>query len=283
MKSKLTKFASLAVLGLALTFTISCSGGDDNGGGTSSDSGGDLSSSSVGSNEDGSSSSVTGGGGGSSSSSATTSGGGSSSSVNDGSGLTGTSGTITDSRDNKPYKWVKIDEQYWLAENLNYDVPDNDTDVCYNNDPANCAIYGRLYSWATAMDIEAKYNNEEWGGSDVKHQGICPTGWHIPNKAEWQILLTINGKELKSTSGWRNKNDGSNGNGTDDHGFSARPGGIYSHEYDTFDSIEDEGYWWTATALFVGSAGYTRISYNDNTRNSDNKKGYGYSVRCIKD
>ena len=52
--------------------------------------------------------------------------------------------TFKDSRDGKVYKIVTIGKQVWMAENLNYDVPDDTTDACYNNNAGNCAKYGGL-------------------------------------------------------------------------------------------------------------------------------------------
>ena len=98
-------------------------------------------------------------------------------------------GTFTDSRDGKKYKSVKIGEQTWMAQNLDYKGKDGKLGVCYGKKPANCTKYGRLYDWAAAMDIDAKFNNEKWGGSDEKHQGICPEGWHLPSKNEFKTLV----------------------------------------------------------------------------------------------
>ncbi|MCL1966365.1 MAG: fibrobacter succinogenes major paralogous domain-containing protein [Fibromonadales bacterium] len=211
-------------------------------------------------------------------------------------------GTITDTRDGTIYKCVKIDSLIWMAENLNYDVPNNDTDKCYDNDPAKCRTYGRLYNWATAMGVEAKYNNEllgiessllgiESSGSYEKHQGICPAGWHIPSRAEWNVLVVnagrdaAAGRKLKATSGWDDYYNVS-GNGTDEYGFAALPGGAYDVNGlngPGFYDVGHYGYWWTALDnlksayyRFMQRAGEgvdSRFCLKDNM----------FSVRCVQD
>jgi len=125
----------------------------------------------------------------------------------------GTPGSFTDSRDGKSYKSVKIGTQTWMAENLNYDTK-TDGSKCYANNEANCTQYGRLYNGPTAKTA-------------------CPAGWHLPTDAEWRVLedyvvynpnINLDVAEmLKAKSGWNAKA----GNGTDDYGFAALPGGYY--------------------------------------------------------
>jgi len=289
MKSKLSLVRAdiirpliTATLVLAITLTQSCSSDDGNGegGGTSSPSvGGDPPSSS--SAAGGGNSSSSGGGSVASSSSA---GGGVSSSSAGGSGGSSSSGggsvissssagesgdivgTFLDSRDNKTYKTVKIGEQTWLAENLNYDVPSNETDVC--NETDNCAEYGRFYDLETAKTA-------------------CPLNWHLPSKAEWDALTSyIEGKEecticdathLKATSGWDNKSDGSSGNGLDSYKFAALPSGYRSGSDGTFKSVGAQGHWWSYEG-FDRRIIYTRdyADWNDSEHRS-------LSIRCIKD
>ncbi|WP_275976887.1 FISUMP domain-containing protein, partial [Fibrobacter sp. HC4] len=151
-----------------------------------------------------------------------------------------TYGTMTDTRDNKTYKTVKIYDQVWMAENLNYadsvKTPSlKGNSWCYGNKAENCDVAGRLYTWAAAIDSVALANdvdNPQTCGYfkecrlPTVVQGVCPSGWHLPTYDEWQTLFkavggsSAAGEALKSGSGWSG-----NGNGTDTYGFSALPAG----------------------------------------------------------
>ena len=210
---------------------------------------------------------------------------------------------MIDSRDGQTYKTVKIGDQTWMAENLNFNPGQGgsgdtkyDWSWCYNDEPKNCAVAGRLYSWAAAID-SVKLATDADNPQDCGYgkecdlasrpatlvQGICDKGWHLPTKAEWNALFaavgdeSTAGKVLKSQTGWY-----SNGNGTDTFGFSALPAGkeddgdfSYDGNYAVFwSSTEDDSYGAYYVALLYGYD----IAYLD-----DGYKNYGFSVRCLKD
>ena len=191
--------------------------------------------------------------------------------------------SFTDSRDGKKYKSVKIGSQTWMAENLNYEAKGS---KCYDNKPDNCKKYGRLYNWATAMNIDVKFNNEKWNGSDKKHQGVCPSGWHLPNGDEWQKLVDFAGgqktagKKLKAKEGWAEK-----GNGTDSYGFSALGGGNGRSD-GSFLDVGNYGYWWsTNEAESFSIRAYFRSMYYADERAVwlDIGKSNLFNVRCVQD
>lgn len=166
------------------------------------------------------------------------------------------------------YKTVVIGGVRWMAENLNY-APPSGVSRCYGDSPDSCAKYGRLYDWAAA-------------------QTVCPAGWRLPDTSDWSRLVAAAGgssaadKKLRAKSGWR-----AGGNGTDDFGFSALPGGDYycGIDYDLgyvqpagFVRVGEHAFWWTPTeynndyAVRVMDAVVVKIYSN---------KTNGFSVRCI--
>ena len=206
-------------------------------------------------------------------------------------------GELVDERDGHVYRTVKIGEQNWMAENLNFDYNEGSAkSFCYNGDSLKCEIAGRYYSLSAALDSVSLANdpdNPQECGEKTSScklpevvRGVCPAGWHLPSRAEWDTLITTvggtgkAGQALKSKYGWVDYEGGN------DYGFSAVPWGVGS-----------VAYFWVATTACLGSmangcgiavlfitaerANYNwkpEISYTD-MRSDENF----YSVRCIQD
>jgi uncharacterized protein (TIGR02145 family) len=202
--------------------------------------------------------------------------------------------TITDPRDKKTYKTVKIGTQTWMAENLNYaaegskcgvTTPQTTEDCLDENtfedkNTENCNKYGRLYDWNTALKA-------------------CPNNWHLPSNAEWDKLMRfvdgtsgtetpyrskMAGKLLKAASGWNDVNvngKSESGNGTDAHGFAALPGG--DGYFGSFVGGGYTGSWWSASENNASSAYYRYINRLESVDWRSYDKSTLFSVRCLQD
>lgn len=202
-------------------------------------------------------------------------------------------GEFTDDRDGQAYKYVKIGTQMWMAENLNYAdsaaMPDlKENSWCYNDGADSCAKYGRLYTWAAAMNIASSYLMILAGAViSTPQQGVCPAGWHLPTSGEWAMLATAvggsdsAGTKLKSTSGWgRWYSDGS---GTDDYGFSALPAGNREIAGGFYDAGAN-AHFWNATEYDSSKAYYRDLDYMvDMVGTNYYDKRNAFSVRCVQD
>ena len=207
-------------------------------------------------------------------------------------------GEMTDSRDGQVYKTVKIGDQTWMAENLNYSdsvaTPSlKGKSWCFDNDPEKCKVTGRLYTWSAAIDSVALANDAEnprtCGNPDACKfaddvQGICPSGWHLPSYDEWYTLVSELGGEkaagpiLKSKIGWNKKM------GVDEVGFSALPSGVWDGSGD----FGVEGvYFWSATDAATFQSDNVSVMSLENEVESvilaHAGKYFGLSVRCLKD
>ena len=217
-------------------------------------------------------------------------------------------GEMTDERDGQVYKTVKIGTQTWMAKNLNYAYPKQDSTSdsvswCYNNEPDSCAKYGRLYTWEAAIDCYALgdyYMNcsrltKNKTSSKSKIQGICPQNWHIPSENEWNTLLGLVNNfatDLKSTNGWLD-----DGNGTDIVGFGALPAGLNYNELgeDLWGGVGQVTCFWTPGQSTVQLDDLGPINYYESGSTfclsnhnraifyDNHPKEYAFSVRCVKD
>jgi len=197
------------------------------------------------------------------------------------------------------YNTVLIGEQCWLKENLNIGTMINGNEemtengviekYCYDNNIANCETYGGLYQWDEMMQYTTTQGV----------QGICPIGWHSPTDEEWKILEgTVDsqypvgypiwnqtgtrgydaGEKLKSTTGWY-----SGGNGTNDFGFTALPGG-HRNSVGNFNMLTSDDSFWSSSEGSNNNAWGRALHYGyDGIHRSLNTKAEGFSVRCLKD
>ena len=203
------------------------------------------------------------------------------------------------------YDVVEIGNQCWFAENLRTTVYSNgdlipagltggewtsttsgatavygegsstcshdspDIDAC--DEVQSLAEYGRLYNWYAVDDA----------------RGLCPSGWHVPTDGEWtELEVTITsqgfdeteGTALKSTSGWSN-----DGNGPDDFGFSALPGGFRGNLNGYFTQAGGNGYWWSSSPNGGNAWSRNLNSVSPAISRFDFNPRAGFSVRCLRD
>jgi len=188
-------------------------------------------------------------------------------------------GMFTDKRDGKRYKTALIGGKRWMAKNLNYKT---NSSWCYGDNDIFCKIYGRMYAWNTAKTA-------------------CPQGWHLPSRKEWIDLVHTaggemrcddkddiywcgDGKKLKARTGWEGYFEKDSGNGTDDYGFSALPGGNRNPFDGSFDNARQIGDWWTAAEYDSAHAYRWYMTYHNNdAREYQINKLFAINVRCVED
>lgn len=196
-----------------------------------------------------------------------------------------TTGQLTDERDKEVYKTVKIGEQWWMAENLNFK---KDSSWVYENNEDNSAKFGRLYTWQSAMSG-------------------CPVGWHLPTDQEWMKLESALGllEDDLERLYWRGNNQGlgnllkSNSEDWpsltgDQNGFNATPGGyfkqmviLFAFKKSKFKDLGTSGIYWTGTAKDKRAKGNAWYRFFDDKNAGIFRaaiyKDHAYSVRCVKD
>ena len=200
------------------------------------------------------------------------------------------------------YATVLIGDQCWFAENLRTDqyangdsIPSGLTDAEWANTISGAtAIYGEGSSNCGDMspDIDAcdelqslEYYGRLYNGYSVNDErGLCLEGWHVSTDGDWTILENhvaaqgfagMEGSALKSTTGWYN-----NGNGTDEFGFSALPGGYRSNVTSgNYIHAGLVGHWWSTLEVGTRTMAYTGPDLDLHYFSAPG----GFSVRCVKD
>ena len=200
----------------------------------------------------------------------------------------------TSSPINSNFQTVTIATQTWMLKNLDVDHYRNGDPIpqvtdpsvlqalttgawCYyNNDPANEAIYGKLYNWYAVNDS----------------RGLAPTGFHVPTSTEWGTLINfldptanggtsinnVAGDKMKATTGWASYSGITN---TNSSGFTGLPGGEFNGP---FYGITYGGYWWSSSEYSSTSAWMCALNYYNSIayKNVSNMPSC-FSVRCLRD
>jgi len=202
--------------------------------------------------------------------------------------------TVTDI-DGNVYQTVQIGEQLWMKENLKVTHYNNGDEIptgysnsewanlstgayaVYDDDPANADVYGKLYNWYA-----------------VETDNLAPEGWHVPTDDEWTILSDylggsdIAGGKLKEcTEGscpeseyWNSPNMGA----TNESGFTGLPGGCRWASSGSYLYLGVVGFFWSSTEYSNDDAWYRILNCNySGIGRTIDYKGYGSSVRCVKD
>ena len=206
--------------------------------------------------------------------------------------LTHLTGLVTDI-DGNVYHTIKIGNQWWMVENLKtsrfrdgsmiteskdniswkFAGYSNTAAWCYyDNNAKNNPTYGKLYNWHTVADP----------------RGLCPVGWHVPSHEEFRILVDylgeadVEGDKMKVRTSWDSPNTGA----LNPSGFIGLPAGSRAN-LGHFYNLGSNGIFWSSTEGAHSPNTFVRTLYNNDSKvinnNHECPKGFGLSVRCVKD
>ena len=181
--------------------------------------------------------------------------------------------------DNHSYPTVVLNGTCWMAANLRTTsyTDGRAVPVYYQyqsatapNAAENVDTYGLLYDWYSAMDVARP-------SKATTVQGVCPTGWHIPDDDDFAAISNIDLSALRATDHWLiNNADNSTG-------FTMLPAGQYNADKDRYENLLGNAYFWSATTTNDAEATCHMADCNCSMWYVyPNSKYYGFSVRCVK-
>ena len=207
-------------------------------------------------------------------------------------------GHLLDMRDRQAYRTVKIGDQVWMAENLNYEhraYPNASYGYSHYKDNEcgwdSCKVYGRYYVWSEAMDSIGVFSDDAvacgygTGCAVTSARGNCPTGWHLPDTSEWRELVTTVGGESSSL-----KAVGFGEGATNETGFTALPAGYWSETAwgtDFYSENEATCFWTINSELSSSISRFSAFCWTMGVESDTSPFDYGMSyattIRCIQD
>lgn len=218
--------------------------------------------------------------------------------------------------DGNIYNTVQIGSQCWMRENLRVRrfADGQDINTVLTPDFAvkkhdcmsdyHLKSYGLMYSWYAVMRDNLPSESNPSG-----IQGVCPDGWHVPGRAEWESLKNFLISQSSSESSvaislcvnkeiWQNlytsPQSGAPGNinaiGFNNSGFSAYPGGYINQSpgrngsFCISCSLGYMGYWASSSAndSFSSVVAMLNFASPDLELGTMNRE-HCVSVRCVRD
>ena len=198
---------------------------------------------------------------------------------------------------------IKIGNQIWQSKNSNHVTYSDGTSIpefvgtsaqwanqtqgrwCHvNNDPANEAVYGKLYNWQAVAGI--------WNTASItdptQRKSFAPDGWRVPEVADFNELITTVGGT--TYAGYKLKETGNVTwtalfsifvNASNSSGFTGRGAGTRIST--GWGGLRTSLYLWTYTqASSTTAPGYRLQSNIQGITTTNYTKSNGFSVRLIK-
>jgi len=195
------------------------------------------------------------------------------------------SGSMTDVRDGTVYTTALLpDGKCWMTKNLRYGtllspstLPQTDNctveKYCLSSDPA-CIANGGFYQWDELI---------QFGNTDgPAYQGVCPPGWHVPTRQEWQDLINFYAPGDGVAGGFLKDQNLANG-------FRALLKGIYylnnTWAFESGNSLTATMFWTATPSSLDLDRAFARgmNNYNYSVSLYPSSKANAFPVRCMKD
>ncbi len=172
---------------------------------------------------------------------------------------------FTDARDGQIYRTVRIGDQWWMAENLNFAIEGS---RCYGDLTKNCDTHGRLYSWQQA-------------------RMAAPEGWRLPDDEDWMKLERYLGMPADTALkyGMRGRQEGQLLKQYGMMGFNALPSGMCDEQGRFYFENADlqNAYFWTATETDSIWACCREVAHESGIGKFRDLKKRMFSIRCVRD
>jgi len=189
-------------------------------------------------------------------------------------------GTVTD-YDGNVYETVVIGTQTWMKQNLRSQHYADGSAIegvyAYDDNESNVSDYGRLYIWDAAMG-----NGKS---TSSRAQGVCPDEWHVPSKAEGEILQDFLGGHMEAGGKMKETGftywDDPNTGATNESDFSSRGSGQRG-QTGNYTNLRRSFQMWTSTENGEKAYHLSNLYNSDNTAFEAHPKTIGFSVRCLK-